>query len=221
MTAPRSFETLVELAAQLRAPDGCPWDREQTHESMLAYLVEEAYEVVYAVRSKNNEALVDELGDLLFHIAFHAQLGQESNSFTFQEIVDAAHQKIIRRHPHVFEQNVANDMASVRERWEVLKNEEKSANPPEENSFPALLETRKLLEKADNLNAELGSANRNEIDPQLQIIRDHLQNNHEAAVDFLVGLVDLCGEVGIDPEIALKERNKLLRSELETTTTDR
>jgi MazG family protein len=121
------FAGLVEILARLRAPDGCPWDREQTHESLLKYLLEESVEVVEASRSGDTAHLAEELGDVLLQVVFHAQIAAEAGTFTIDDVVRAISEKMIRRHPHVFGASVAETSDAVLAQWEVIKAQEKAA----------------------------------------------------------------------------------------------
>jgi len=121
------FERLVELQARLRAADGCPWDREQTHESLRTYLVEETYEVLAALDSGDDAKIAGELGDLLLQIVFHAQLAREAGRFDVAEVIERIHTKMVRRHPHVFGEAKAKTAAQVLKNWEQLKKEERQA----------------------------------------------------------------------------------------------
>src|SRR6266403_93131 len=126
------FEKLVAVQAKLRAPDGCPWDREQTHESLRTYLIEEAYEVLEAMESRNDAKFAEEMGDLLLQIVFHSQMAQERGGFTISDVIREIHDKMIRRHPHVFGETRAKDSADVLRNWEQIKAEErrsKAKNP--------------------------------------------------------------------------------------------
>jgi MazG family protein len=160
---PATFTDLVALMARLRAPDGCPWDREQTYATLAPMLLEEAYEAFEAVeeaREGRPAALRDELGDLLFQVIFYAQVAGERGEFTIDEVVDRIHTKMVRRHPHVFAGAKADDAAEVLRNWEAIKAEEKRAaakNTPDEDSSlldgvstkaPALMEAHQLTTKA-------------------------------------------------------------------------
>src|SRR5437016_6671909 len=118
------FEKLVAVQARLRAPGGCPWDREQTHESLRTYLIEEAYEVLEALESRNDAKFAEEMGDLLLQIVFHSQMAQERGGFTISDVIREIHDKMIRRHPHVFGETRAKDAADVLRNWEQIKAEE-------------------------------------------------------------------------------------------------
>jgi len=128
-TAGEAFEELVSLMSRLRAPDGCPWDREQTHETLRPYLIEEAYEVLEAIEKRDDAGLREELGDLLLQPVFHAQLAQEEGRFSIVDALRAINDKLIRRHPHVFASVEANDSAQVLANWEAIKKQEKSGAP--------------------------------------------------------------------------------------------
>ncbi|HEX8070282.1 MAG TPA: nucleoside triphosphate pyrophosphohydrolase [Pyrinomonadaceae bacterium] len=160
---PATFADLVALMARLRAPDGCPWDREQTYATLAPMLLEEAYEAfeaVEAARAGRPEELRAELGDLLFQIIFYAQVAAERGEFTIDDVVDAIHTKMVRRHPHVFGDETAADTAAVLRNWEAIKAaEKKAAGQPDEaqaaslldgvsSRAPALMEAHQLTTKA-------------------------------------------------------------------------
>src|SRR5215213_3883354 len=127
---PATFDDLVALMARLRSPEGCPWDREQTYETLAPMLLEEAYEAFEAVeeaREGRPAELRDELGDLLFQIVFYAQVARERGEFTIDDVTEAIHTKMVRRHPHVFGSASARDSDEVLRNWEAIKAEEKRA----------------------------------------------------------------------------------------------
>src|SRR5262249_33982264 len=128
------FEKLVKLQARLRATKGCPWDLEQTHLSLRTYLIEEAYEVLEALESGNDAKFREELGDLLLQVVFHAQIATEEGRFTAADVVREIHQKMVRRHPHVFGKKSARDAAEVLKNWEQIKAEERRAKSAERGS---------------------------------------------------------------------------------------
>src|SRR5258708_26807368 len=119
------FEKLVAVQARLRAPGGCPWDREQTHESLRTYLIEEAYEVLEALESGNDDKFAEEMGELLLQIVFHSQIAREEGRFTVSEVIREIHDKMIRRHPHVFGTTRAKDSTEVLRNWEQIKARER------------------------------------------------------------------------------------------------
>src|SRR5262245_49817258 len=115
------FTSLVELIARLRAPGGCPWDREQTHASLKPMLLEEAYETIEAIDDGDDEEFVDELGDLLLQVVFHAQIGIEESRFTIADVIEKVAAKMIRRHPHVFGDDKSETANEVLRNWEAIK----------------------------------------------------------------------------------------------------
>src|SRR5579862_3320144 len=121
------FEKLVAVQARLRAPKGCPWDQEQTHESLRTYLLEESYEVLEALESGDDAKFAEEMGDLLLQIIFHSQIATEERRFTVSDVIREIHDKMIRRHPHVFGKKSARNAAEVLKNWEQIKAEERRA----------------------------------------------------------------------------------------------
>src|SRR5215472_9830564 len=128
LTPGQWFEKLVAIQARLRAPNGCPWDREQTHQTLRTYLIEEAYEVLEALESGNDTKFAEEMGDLLLQIVFHSQIAREEGRFTVSDVIREIHDKMIRRHPHVFGKTRAKDAKEVLRNWEQIKAEERRAN---------------------------------------------------------------------------------------------
>jgi MazG family protein len=170
--AGRWFEKLVALQARLRGPGGCPWDREQTHESLRKFLIEEAYEVLEAMESGDSGKFAGEMGDLLLQVIFHSILAEEEGKFTISEVIESVHSKMVRRHPHVFGSVKADSPAAVLKNWEQIKAEERAAesksngNPaakpnnapnPESvlagvpHSLPAVLEAYQLTRRAAHI----------------------------------------------------------------------
>ncbi|HZU43411.1 MAG TPA: MazG family protein, partial [Terriglobales bacterium] len=124
-TTGERFERAVQIMARLRAPGGCPWDREQTFDSIKPYTLEEAYEVLEAIDNRDWDELVGELGDLLLQVLFYAEMAEEQSSFSIDQVLDTLSDKLVRRHPHVFGDVQANTSADVLRNWEALKGEEK------------------------------------------------------------------------------------------------
>ena len=158
---------MLLLAKRLRDPGGCPWDAEQTHRSLTRYLLEESYEVVEALDGLPDPAayaaLEDELGDLLYQVVFHAVLAQEAGEFTMADVARGIHDKLVRRHPHVFGDVVADETADVMRNWEQIKKDEKGATSIVEGitaGLPSLLYTNKLFRKAASLGLDPGSPRR-------------------------------------------------------------
>jgi MazG family protein len=159
MTKPT--DEFIATIARLRAPDGCPWDREQDHRSLARYLLEETYEVLEAIHEGDPNKLKEELGDLLLQIVLHAQIASEAGKFDMQDVADGINQKMISRHPHVFAKGDAKTADEVVQRWEELKEEEaekkgeqKSVVDKVPNTLPALLKALKVSEKAVSVGFE-------------------------------------------------------------------
>src|SRR5258708_25652467 len=147
-----AFARLVEIMAQLRAPGGCPWDREQNFDSIKPYLLEETYEVLDAIDARDWEGLADELGDLLLQAVFFAQMAAEEGRFDIADSIQAINSKLVRRHPHVFCDGEAKTAGDVVRRWDEIKAAEKERPhgrlPGVPRSLPALVEARKIRAKA-------------------------------------------------------------------------
>src|SRR5919202_2298000 len=139
---PATFEDLVALMARLRSPEGCPWDREQTYDTLAPMLLEEAYEAFEAVEEARRGRpleLRDELGDLLFQIVFYAQVAKERGEFTIDDVTEAIHSKMVRRHPHVFGEVTVRDNDELLRNWEAMKMEEKRAAGRDEGAGETFL----------------------------------------------------------------------------------
>jgi MazG family protein len=158
--AGRAFEKLVALQARLRAPGGCPWDREQTHRSLRTYLLEETYEALEALDARDFAKFGAELGDLLLQVVFHAQLAAEARRFDIRDVIERVHAKLVRRHPHVFGRVKASSAAQVLKNWEQLKAEERRAENPRDSrslldgvprNIPAVLEAYQLTRRASRI----------------------------------------------------------------------
>src|SRR5437016_2130433 len=153
---PSTFNKLCEIVAKLRGPGGCPWDREQTHESLLPATIEEAYEVAEAARAKNDAHFREELGDLLLLVVMHAEISREAGKFNIDNVIAEITEKLIRRHPHVFGESNARDSGAVLKQWEAIKREEKQgdqhylASLP--TALPALMRAQKAQEKVARVN---------------------------------------------------------------------
>lgn len=188
-----AFEELVRVVARLRGPDGCPWDRAQTHKSLIPYLIEEAYEVAEAIDSGVPELLLDELGDLLLQVVLHARIEEEEGRFSIVEVVENLREKLIRRHPHVFGGAEAKTPDEVRGRWEEIK--EREGKGFEIGSRPALLVARKFVEREKSLGREIPLKERvnwDEGDPERLV------------GEVLLEAVLWAQEHGVEPEVALR-----------------
>src|SRR5216684_2840628 len=233
LTPGQWFEKLVAVQARLRAPNGCPWDREQTHQSLRTYLIEEAYEVVEALESGNDAKFAEEMGDLLLQIVFHSQIAREEGRFTVTEVIREIHDKMVRRHPHVFGKTRAKDSAEVLRNWEQIKAEERRSSDNKRDSktgdsaakevslldgvsrgLPATLEGFQLTRKASRIGFDWQDAGGvfekmlEETEELKKALReqDHLKTEEELG-DLLFAVVNLSRFLKIDPEIALKKAN--------------
>lgn len=158
-TSGEQFDALVRIMERLRGDDGCPWDREQTHQTLKPFLIEEAYEVVEAIDERDPKQIMEELGDLLFQVVFHAQVAAERREFTIGQVLTATADKMVRRHPHVFGDSAASTTHEVLEQWEELKRKERStaAEVPVSaldgvpRELPGLLRAQRLQDKASQV----------------------------------------------------------------------
>jgi len=149
------IKKLLQIMARLRAPDGCPWDIKQDHMSIRMHAVEEVYELIDAIEEGDDEEMVEELGDLLLQVVFHAQLADERKAFDFDDVCERIVRKLIRRHPHVFGDAEVDSVEGVRSQWDQIKKEEKEGTAKERTSvfdgvprhLPALLRTKELIKK--------------------------------------------------------------------------
>ena len=235
--AGRWFEKLVALQARLRAPAGCPWDREQTHESLRKFLIEETYEVLDAMESGDPKQFSSELGDLLLQIVFHSVLAEESARFTISDVIESIHTKMVRRHPHVFGNVKAKTSADVLKNWEQLKSEERreessarGAHPETPNSsilagiprsLPAVLEAYQLTRRASHIGFDWDSFSGilHKLDEEkFELLtaasaksgngKSPSSEMEEEAGDLLFVAVNAARFLGVDPEAALKKANR-------------
>ncbi len=227
------FEKLVALQARLRAPNGCPWDREQTHASLRTYLIEEAYEVLDAMKSGDDAKFAEEMGDLLLQIVFHSQIAAEQGRFTVGDVIREVHEKMVRRHPHVFGEKRAKDAAEVLRNWEQIKARERAGNQDGgggveivavakreslldgvPGTLPAALEGLQLTRRASRAgfdweNAEGIFEKLREESAELRHAtqtKDAVKTEEEMG-DLLFAAVNLARFLQVDPEIALKNAN--------------
>src|SRR5207302_831121 len=178
--AKRSFDDLVQLMQTLRGPNGCPWDRKQTLPSLKPFVIEESYEVVDAIDRDDRASLAEELGDFLLQAVFVAELTREEGSFDIYDSITAIHEKLVRRHPHVFGDVEAKDAEQVLVNWEKLKNEERKAEDKSllagvPQALPALLKASRLTEKAARVGFDWRGA-----EDVFTKVDEELQEVHEA-----------------------------------------
>ena len=233
LTAGEWFERLVALQTRLRAPNGCPWDREQTHATLRTYLLEEAYEVLDAMKSGDDAKFANEMGDLLLQVVFHSQIATEEGRFTVADVIREVHEKMVRRHPHVFGEKRAKDAAEVLRNWEQIKAQERAgaqerqehgeAEKKEQRKslldgvprgLPATMEGLQLTRKASRAGFDWDNAQgvfeklREEFAELLRASdeKDAAKMEEEMG-DLLFAGVNLARFLQVDPEIALKNAN--------------
>lgn len=205
---------LREIVARLRAPDGCPWDREQTHASLRGALLEETYELVDAIDNADDENLREELGDLLLHIVMHAQMASERGAFEFDAVAGGICEKLIRRHPHVFGDAAAGDSGEVLRQWEELKRAEKgdrkSVLDGLPKALPALMRAQNAQKKAARAGFDWNEAGEvlAKIEEEIAELREAMRSGRMEEVtaetgDLLFSVVNLARKLGQDSEMTL------------------
>ncbi|MGI6251024.1 MAG: nucleoside triphosphate pyrophosphohydrolase [Anaerolineaceae bacterium] len=222
--AGRSFEDFQEVIARLRAPDGCPWDREQTHLSLRPYLLEEAYEVLESLDQENMPHLQEELGDLLLQIVLHTQIAMEDLDFNMTDVLHGISQKLIRRHPHVFSEVNVDSVDGVITNWEKIKAAEREQNGETSSKgmldgiplvLPALTQADQIQKRAKRVGFDW-----HEMAPVIAKVREELSELEAAgsdeeklaeAGDLLFAVVNMIRWLEIDPELALRETNLRFR----------
>ncbi len=235
---PANFQDLIELMQKLRSPDGCPWDREQTYATLAPMLLEEAYEAFEAVESAREgqpNELRDELGDLLFQIIFYSQVAQEQGDFSIADVTTAIHEKMVRRHPHVFGDTEAADTATVLRNWEAMKQDERRAAGKSKHDeslldgvsskAPALMEAHQLSTKAARVGfdweklEDVFAKLEEELGELRSAIQTHASSNSEAdhtrireeLGDLLFAATNIARHLKVEPEAALKLTNRKFR----------
>ena len=208
------FYELARVMERLRAENGCPWDRKQTHESLKPYLIEEAYEVISAIDSGNDDELKEELGDLLLQIVFHAQIAKEEDRFDIDDVAKTIVEKLIRRHPHVFGDVKVSGSDEVLQNWEKIKKEEgkESIFDGVPEGLPSLLKARRVQEKAkrvgfdwDNIEGTLDKV-KEEFDELSEAIKiGKKEKISEEFGDLLFSLVNVSRFLDIDAEDSLRQ----------------
>lgn len=209
-----SLDKLIETVAKLRSPDGCPWDKEQTHTTLKRYLIEETYEAIDAIDKNDPKALMEELGDVLLQVLLHSQIASENKHFTIDDVAGCINNKMVKRHPHVFSDKSLKTSEEVLINWEKQKKEERKSgdifdNIP--NSLPALIKALKVSKKAAREGFEWKDENDlwNAFENELKELKEvtALNNNHrtkekleEELGDLLFMIVNLARWYKLDPE---------------------
>jgi len=216
LTDGERFTRILHIMQQLRGPGGCPWDREQTHASLLTSFTEELYEFIEAAEDGNDAAMRDELGDLLLHIVFQAQIAAERGAFTIADVLDGLADKLIRRHPHVFGSAKADSAAEVLHNWEQLKKQEHTHAARTSlvdgipRHLPALAKACKVQHKVQKAGFDWNNADEAlaKVDEELGELRTAIAAGHAAHVkeelgDLLFAIVNVARFVNVEPERAL------------------
>ncbi|MDH5541598.1 MAG: nucleoside triphosphate pyrophosphohydrolase [Nitrospinota bacterium] len=214
----KKLSELSGIMRRLREENGCPWDREQTHDSLKSYLIEEAYEVLEAIESGEDHALKEELGDLLFQVVFHSQIANEGGRFSLEDVIENVSEKMIRRHPHVFGDEKADNSGEVLNRWEDIKGKEKNRESMLEGiprSLPSLIRAKRLQERAARVGFDWPNAEKvwekvEEEWRELQEARasNDKENIEEEMGDLMIALVNLGRFLDIDGDTALGKANE-------------
>lgn len=224
----RTFDDLVQLMTRLRGPDGCPWDRKQTLQDLKPYVIEEAYEVVDAIDRDNRAALLEEVGDLLLEAVFITEITREEGTFDVYDSITAIHDKLVRRHPHVFGDVVADDAEQVLVNWEKLKSDERKAENKSvlsgvPRSMPALLKASRLTEKAARVGFDWRRTEDvfDKLDEEMGELREAVASGDPAKIedeigDLLFTIANIARKVNVNAEEALQSTNRKFMSRFES-----
>ncbi len=225
----------MAIQTRLRAPGGCPWDREQTHATLRTYLIEEAYEVLDAIESGNPGELAEELGDLLLQVLFHADIAREEGVFDLSDVIAGIHEKMVRRHPHVFGNVKADTSREVLKNWAQLKAKEKEKSRTENGKsfdaskisaldgvpkhLPALLEAYQLTRKAAHVGFDWDRVEGvlEKLEEEIAELRSAIARTERDAIeeefgDLLFSAVNLARFLRLDPEVTLKQSNRKFKA---------
>lgn len=212
-----AIEDLLKTMARLRAPDGCPWDQEQTHQSLCEPLIDETAELLDTIDRNDMEHMKEELGDVLLQVVFHAQIAAEGGDFDFDDVARGIHEKLIRRHPHVFGDVDLADAEAVLQQWEAIKASEKKNGPESKGLFKRLPPSLPALMFAGKVQKQIRKKGLyHEKFPEEADLGAMAEDLDEAeAGELLFQMVAACREAGIDPESALRTYTSTLIREIE------
>ena len=210
---------LVTIVKKLRSPDGCEWDKQQTSETLIPYLLEEAYEVAESIMDNSSSSLKEELGDLLLHVVFQAVLAEEKDEFSINNVIVSINKKLIKRHPHVFDKDLlSKDVESIKKNWELNKKNEKNRNSILDGipkSLPSLIASERLQDKASSVGFEWENYQDviNKIYEELEELKLGIKNNNQKNIeeelgDILIGVVNLSRFLNVSAEVAMQKSNK-------------
>ena len=216
-TPAKELERLIKIVKTLRGPDGCEWDRAQTPKTLVPYLLEESYEVVESINHNESQKLKEELGDLLLHIVFQAEIGEENQDFQLADSIANICDKLIRRHPHVFGDTKVNGISDIKKNWEQIKKDEgrKSMMEGLPKIFPALLQARRIQERAAEVNFDWETVDQvwEKIHEEVDELKEAIKIDNEELIegelgDILFSIVNLSRFLKINPDEALRRTNK-------------
>jgi len=219
------FDRLVSIVKTLRAPEGCPWDKEQTFHSLTPYIIEEAYELVEAIKAESFSDIQEELGDILLHVVMLSNMAEEHQQFTIDTVVEDISEKMIRRHPHVFSDVKVHSVKDVWKNWEHIKRQEKNRYMLDSvpSSLPALMHAHKIQKKAARVGFDwnVPEGPLEKIREEIDEIQKALEQNEdkkrvkEEFGDLLFSMVNVARKWNIDPEDALQSSIKKFRTRFE------
>jgi tetrapyrrole methylase family protein/MazG family protein len=216
----KTFESILQIMKTLRGPGGCPWDIEQSHKSLIPFAIEEACELAEAIENGDEQNMIEELGDLLLQVLFHAEMARQEKRFDIFDVIETLGSKLVRRHPHVFSSGNAKDSTEVLQNWEKIKAKEKQGQPEKPKSLggpmglPALQRAQKIGEKTkrakfdwDNLQQVL-----RKLDEERLELGEALETKDENAIeaelgDFLFTAAQVARHLKLDPENTLRKSN--------------
>lgn len=218
----KKFEELVEIVEKLRGPDGCPWDREQTNQSLLPYFIEEVYELIESVDEENWETVKEELGDLLLHMVFQASIGEDEGKFKLADSLTNVNEKLVRRHPHVFGNAKADAAFHAKQNWEAQKHKEKGRKSRLDGvpkNLPALVRAQRLQQKASYAGFDWDEVEQvwDKVHEEIQELKDAQSNEAKDHIaeeigDVLFAVVNLARYLEIPAEDALRKTNQKFTS---------
>ena len=210
----QDMRTLIEVIRKLRAPDGCPWDRAQTHKTLAPYLIEETYEALEEIENNDSKGMQEELGDILLQVVLHSAIAQESAEFDIYDVIDSLIQKLVFRHPHVFGNENAKTSSDVEEKWEAIKSRERQGASIMEGlpkELPALLYAHRIQSRASNVGFDWKTAT-GVLDKLVEEVEEYKQatsdeNKSKEFGDIIFTLVNLGRHLNIDVENSLRSAN--------------
>lgn len=224
----QDFNALVEVIKHLRGPEGCPWDKEQTHQTLTQYAIEEAFELAQAIDSNDQSAIVEELGDVLLQVVLHAEIARQEKRFDIQDVIRTINEKMIRRHPHVFSDTKVRDTDEIWSNWHKIKAAEKTKK--KSNSIfdfpvhlPALIRSQKIGIKTKKYNFDWSSPEEvlAKVEEELTELKQALKEGtptqqQQELGDLLFSVAQLARHLSFDAEQALRQTNQRFISRFET-----